>query len=98
MSPRTAAAGSRGFSLIEVVVALAILSLGLTSAIALFAAATAAHRTAIHRSQAADLAASAVEIEVRQLQPGHGISGHLTSSATMSTISSRTGSSPRFSQ
>jgi prepilin-type N-terminal cleavage/methylation domain-containing protein len=45
-----------GFSLIEVVVALAILSLGMTSAIALFAAATAAHRTAIHRSQAADLA------------------------------------------
>lgn len=45
-----------GFSLIEVVVALAILALGMTSAIALFAAATAAHRTAIHQSQAADLA------------------------------------------
>jgi len=49
-----------GFSLIEVVVALAILSLGMTSAIALFAAATAAHRTAIHRSQAADLAKWAI--------------------------------------
>ncbi len=51
---RTAA--REGFSLIEVVVAIAILSLGLTSSIALFAAATAAHRKAIHRSQAAALA------------------------------------------
>ena len=46
----------RGFSLIEVVVAMAILSLGMTSAIALFTAATGAHRRAIHRSNAADLA------------------------------------------
>ena len=54
MSPAPRRVG--GFSLIEVLVALAILSLGITSAIALFAAATAAHRTAIYRSQAADLA------------------------------------------
>jgi hypothetical protein len=43
-----------------VVVALAILALGMTSAIALFAAATAAHRIAIHRSHAADLAEWAI--------------------------------------
>lgn len=47
---------TRGFSLLEVVVALAILSLGITSAISLFAAATAAHRRAIHRTHAANLA------------------------------------------
>ena len=51
---------SGGFSLIEVVVALAILTLGITSVIALFTAATAAHRRAIHRSQAADLAEWAI--------------------------------------
>ena len=49
-----------GFSLIEVVVALGILSLGISSAIALFAAATAAHRKAIHRSHAATLAEWAI--------------------------------------
>ena len=46
----------RGFSLLEVLVALSILTLGITSVIGLFTAATAAHRRAIHRSHASALA------------------------------------------
>ncbi len=48
--------GQEGFSLIEVVVSLGILTIGITSVIALFTSATAAHRRAVHRIQAADLA------------------------------------------
>ncbi len=45
-----------GFSLLEVLVALSILTLGISSVIGLFTAATAAHRRAIHHSQASALA------------------------------------------
>ncbi|MEM7165480.1 MAG: prepilin-type N-terminal cleavage/methylation domain-containing protein [Planctomycetota bacterium] len=50
-SPRSA-----GFTLIEVLVALGVLSLGIASAIALFAAATASHKRAIHYTNAAAIA------------------------------------------
>ncbi len=45
-----------GFTLLEVVVALAILTLGISAAIALFTAATAAHKRAIDRTHAAMIA------------------------------------------
>lgn len=45
-------ARNAGFTLIEVLVALGVLSLGIASAIALFAAATASHKRAIHRTNA----------------------------------------------
>ncbi|MFQ5653649.1 MAG: prepilin-type N-terminal cleavage/methylation domain-containing protein [Planctomycetota bacterium] len=48
-----------GFSLLEVIVALAILTLGVTSAMALFTAATAAHKRAIDRTHAASIAEQA---------------------------------------
>ena len=49
-----------GFTLIEVLVALGVLSLGIASAIALFAAATASHKRAIHRTNAAAMAEQAL--------------------------------------
>ena len=45
-----------GFTLLEVVVALAILTMGITSAMGLFTAATAAHKRAIDRTHAAAIA------------------------------------------
>ena len=53
-------AGEAGFSLIEVVVALGVLMLGIGSVLALFASATAAHRRAVHQTQAAELAEWAI--------------------------------------
>ena len=48
-----------GFSLLEIIVALGILAFGIASAIALFAAATAAHKRAIDRTHAAAIAEQA---------------------------------------
>lgn len=45
-----------GFSLMEVVVALAIMTMAISSVLALFTSATAAHRRAIHQVQASELA------------------------------------------
>ena len=45
-----------GFSLMEVVVALAIMTMAISSVLALFTSATAAHRRAIHQTQASELA------------------------------------------
>lgn len=56
---RTTAAGTarnQGFSLLEVVVALGVLTLGIASAISLYAAATAAHKRALNRMHAAAMA------------------------------------------
>ncbi|MEM7260703.1 MAG: prepilin-type N-terminal cleavage/methylation domain-containing protein [Planctomycetota bacterium] len=61
-SPRTADSGralddrQAGFSLLEIIIALGILAVGIASAIALFAAATAAHKRAIDRTHAAAIA------------------------------------------
>ncbi len=49
-----------GFTLLEVIVALAILTLGISSALALFTAATAAHKRAIDRVNAAAIAEHAI--------------------------------------
>lgn len=49
----------RGFTLIEILVALGILAIGATSALALFAAASAAHKRAIDRTNAANIAEQA---------------------------------------
>ncbi len=46
----------KGFSLLEVIVAMAILTLGITAAISLFTAATAAHKRAIDRTHATMIA------------------------------------------
>ncbi len=48
-----------GFSLLEIIIALGILAVGISSAIALFAAATAAHKRAIDRTHAAAIAEQA---------------------------------------
>lgn len=54
----------RGFSLLEVIVALAVLTLGISSALALFTAATAAHKRAVDRVNAAAIAEHVVaEVE-----------------------------------
>lgn len=55
-SPTMERSREGGFSLMEVVVALAIMTLGITSVLALFTSATAAHRRAIHQTQASELA------------------------------------------
>ncbi|MFN0057174.1 MAG: prepilin-type N-terminal cleavage/methylation domain-containing protein [Planctomycetota bacterium] len=49
----------QGFTLIEILVALGILAIGATSALALFAAASAAHKRAIDRTNAANIAEQA---------------------------------------
>ena len=55
--PEGVAADRRGgFTLMEVVVALGVLMLGIGSVLALFTSATAAHRRAIHHTQATEVA------------------------------------------
>lgn len=49
-----------GFTLIEVLIALAVLALGISAAIALFAAATAAHKRAINLTNASAIAEQAI--------------------------------------
>ena len=49
-----------GFTLLEVVIALAILTLGISSALALFTAATAAHKRAIDRIHSIAIAEHAI--------------------------------------
>ena len=62
MTTTIAAASTRreGFTLLEVIVALAILTVGISSAIALFAAATAMHKRAVDRIHAAAIAEHAL--------------------------------------
>lgn len=54
------ASGERGFTLIEVLVALGIMMIGVSVAFALFAAATAAHKRAINRTNSAAIAEQAM--------------------------------------
>ena len=61
---RATRAGAPGFTLIEVLVALAIMAVGTTAAIGLFTAATALHKRAIDQATSAFLAQSALD-EVR---------------------------------
>ena len=51
--------GSAGFSLLEVILALGILAVGITTAIGLFTAATAAHKRAVDRVHIAAIAEQA---------------------------------------
>jgi prepilin-type N-terminal cleavage/methylation domain-containing protein len=60
----TGARGAGGFTLIEVLVALAIMAVGSTAAIGLFTAATALHKRAVDQTSAALVASSAID-EVR---------------------------------
>lgn len=57
---RAPPAGRRGFTLIEVLVALAIMAVGTTAAIGLFTAATAMHKRALDQTTAALIADSAL--------------------------------------
>ena len=59
-SPTAPTPSNSGFSLIEVIVALGILAIGVSTAFALFTAATAAHKRAIDRVHIAAIAEHAI--------------------------------------
>lgn len=60
-----------GFTLIEVLIAVAILSLGMMGVLAVFAAATESHRRAVDGAEAAMIATSlAAEARARFREPG----------------------------
>lgn len=86
---RTAAAGECGFSLVEVVVALAILAVVATAALGFFTRTLAANVALQHRETAVTLANAAME-QVRAVDPAWGTP---TTTSTTGTTSGTTGTS-----
>ena len=78
LQSRTAAAGEEGFSLVEVVVALAVLGVVATSALGFFVRTLAADAALQHRETAVALAAAAME-QVRVADPAWGAAATTTS-------------------